>query len=74
MIGSKLITYSEYVESITIFAKYSPAGLDSPAEVYCAHNEMWMGPNSHIVSDEDTARLESLGWQVEPEGSFHRFL
>ena len=67
------MTYSEYIESITIFAKYSSAGLDSHADVYCEHDEMWMGPNSELVSDEDKARLEELGWTVESEGSFHRF-
>lgn len=66
--------YAEWIESISIFAKYSPEGLDAIVWPYCEHDEMWMGPDPEIVSDEDKARLAELHWTASDTGNFHRFV
>jgi hypothetical protein len=67
------MTYAEWIESLAIFAKYSPEGLNGKEWAICEHDEMWMGPNPDIVSDEDKARLEELRWSASDTGNFHRF-
>jgi hypothetical protein len=68
------MTYAEWIEALTIFAKYAPEGLDAHPWPSCEHDEMWMGPNPEIVSDEDKARLEKLRWIASDTGNFHRFV
>jgi hypothetical protein len=68
------MTYAEWIESLTIFAKYAPEGIDSIAWPCCEHDEMWMGPNPDVVSAEDKARLAKLRWTSSDTGNFHRFV
>lgn len=63
-----MITYDSILESIQIFRKYASSGTDT-FPMYPAHDQFYAGPNPEIVSDEDKARLEALGWFVE-EDSF----
>lgn len=63
-----MITYDAMLESIQIFRKYASAGTDE-FPMHPAHDQFYAGPSPDVVSDEDIARLESLGWFVE-EDSF----
>lgn len=56
----------QWIESFEIFEKYGyNEGL------IAEHDEVWAGPNPEIVSQEDTARLVALGWEVSDTGNFH---
>lgn len=64
-------TYAKWIEAFQIFAKYDPEGTDVAAE----HDEMWAGPDPSVVSPEDKARLEELGWRDYEDGNgFHAFV
>lgn len=66
--------YAEWIESLTIFAKYEPEGLDTVVWPCAEHDEMWMGPDPKLVSDEDKTRLAELHWTATSEDTFHRFV
>ena len=68
------MTYAEWIESLNIFAKYAPDGLATPVWPCLEHDEIWMGPDPEIVSDEDKARLSELRWEAWDTGNFHRFV
>lgn len=65
-------TVAGWVEAFQIFAKYIPEGewLDVAAE----HDEIFAGPNPEVVTPEDKARLEELGWGDYEDSSFKRFV
>ena len=61
---------AEFAEAFTIFARYD----DKAYSVQPAHDEIFAGPNPDVVSAEDRARLEELGWMVDEESEcFHIF-
>lgn len=64
-----MMTYDAMLESIQIFRKYASAGTEE-FPLHPAHDQLYAGPNPEIVSDEDTARLEELGWLVEEDSFF----
>lgn len=65
-------TWAEFAEAFTIFAKYGDEEYSTQAD----HEEIFAGPNPTIVSAEDRARLEELGWMEcgEEFNCFHIFL
>ena len=50
-------TYARLTEAVAIFARYP--GDDSIA---AQHDELYAGPDPTLVSAEDLARLDVLGW------------
>lgn len=61
------------LEAFTIFAKYIP---NSEYPTICEHDEMIVLCHPDIVSQEDAARLEELGFspgRVEGEGCFKSY-
>lgn len=67
-------TASGLIEAISIFAKYDEP--DSYFAISAEHDEIWLGPDPEIVTPEDTARLEQLGFEPDFDGNscFHRFV
>lgn len=63
-----------YAEAFLIFAKY--AGSVKWQNFSAEHDEVWSGPeDASVVSAEDLARLEELGWYVDEEyGGFRAFV
>lgn len=66
------------IEALTIFKKYQAdkPGLGFVVGITAAdHDEIWGGPDPSLVSAEDTARLEELGWKNRDDsGRFHSFV
>lgn len=67
------MTYEEWAESFTIFAKYvdpeKPFG-----DVSFEHEEMYAGPDPEDVSAQDKERLAVLGWiEKDKYGCFMHF-
>jgi hypothetical protein len=59
-----------YAEAFTVFAKYSTSSYDHVAG---EHDIIYAGPDPSVVSDEDKATLESLGWHIDTSlDSFYR--
>lgn len=56
-------TWAAWVEAFSILAKYEP---DTHASVVTEHEEIWIG-HDIVVSDEDKARLEELGWSYDDD-------
>lgn len=54
-------TYAGWIEALTIFAKYN----SGYAEFSSEHDQLYGGVNPELVSAEDIARLDELGWHVE---------
>lgn len=67
------MTFAEWIESMQIFAKYAPDGVDSYGTIHAAHDEIFMGPDPEKVSSEDNARLEELRWYPSEYSSYYRF-
>jgi hypothetical protein len=66
------VKWTEWSESFTIFAKYSDGSNDHTA---AEHDEVFSGPDPDVVSREDVARLEALGWRADAKlGCFCRFV
>ena len=64
-------SWAEFAEAFTIFAKYG----DGLRSTQAGHDEIFSGPYLEIVSVEDRARLEELGWMANDEfNCFHIFL
>lgn len=58
--------WSAFREGIEILDKYAED--DSHKHVYAQHEKIWAGPaDAEVVSAEDKARLEELGWFVDEE-------
>lgn len=55
--------YESWAEAFTIFARYLPN--EDWSQVAAEHDIIYAGPSPSVVSAEDTARLEVLGWSVE---------
>lgn len=49
--------YDEFIRAFEIFRKYPQDEM-----VTAEHDEVYAGPDPRIVSDEDKAELEKLGW------------
>lgn len=64
------MTPAELAESFTIFAKYQTAGEAIVAE----HDEIWAGPDPAVMSAEDRATIERLGWDISDFDSWHMFV
>jgi len=59
----------QIVRGINILSKYPDC--DMAAE----HDEIWFGPNDpDVVSEEDKAELETLGWYVYDGMGWKRFV
>lgn len=56
------MTYREWIESMEIFAKYEEKGLDSYPIQRARHQQLGFGCPKELLSLEDKARLEELGW------------
>ncbi len=56
------------LKAFTIFAKYN-----AEDNVSAGHDEIWAGPDPEVVSAEDLAILESLGWYPHDE-CFRKFV
>lgn len=62
--------WCDWAEAFTIFAKYS----DGADHVAAEHDEVFAGPDPDVVSSEDVARLEALGWRADAKlGCFGKF-
>lgn len=69
------MTYAEWIESLTIFAKYHKDGLDGYPMSRARHQELWFGCSADDLSPEDKKRLEELGWSHwEGYGLMHQFM
>ena len=67
------LTFAEWIESLKIFAKYAPEGMEAMVNLHPEHDEIFMGPNPAVVSPEDNARLEELRWHPSDYESYYRF-
>jgi len=61
--------YSDFYNAFLIFGKYSDSGF-----VYAEHDEVYAGPDASVVSDEDKQKLEELGWHVDENNVFYKFV
>jgi hypothetical protein len=61
-----MITYDGMIESLTIFRKYVTSG-EEAFPMNPMHDQLYAGPEPELVSAEDIARLQELGWFVEEE-------
>jgi hypothetical protein len=53
------------IEALTIFLKYG----DEPYQTHCEHDELWIcGYDDAEISEEDTAKLEELGFSNYGDG------
>lgn len=69
------MTYQEWIESLQIFAKYDSRGLNGYPATRARHKELSFGCPKDVLSSEDKARLEELGWSdYEEYGLMHRFM
>lgn len=62
-------TYDDLIKAFEIFKKYPHSGY-----VSAEHDEVYSGPDPAVVSDEDKAALEELGWNDYGDGCFHSFV
>jgi hypothetical protein len=62
-------SYEGWAEVFSIFSKYY-----ANAQVCCEHDQIWAGPESDQVSEDDLKRLGELGWWPSPEGGFTRYV
>ena len=69
------MTYAEWIESMTIFAKYHKEGLNGYPFSRARHQELCFGCPVEDLSPEDKERLEDLGWTHYDEfGLMHTFM
>ena len=71
-----MATLRNLIDGIAIIAKYRHDGLDSHG-IQAEHDEIYCGPDDEaVVSPEDIAKLEELGWHDDREssGCFMRFV
>ncbi len=59
----------DLLEAITIFLKYG----NPEYPTNCSHDEMYVNIDSELVSEEDTIRLEELGFFDDRSGGFLSF-
>lgn len=65
-------TFLGHAEAFLIFAKYEDKYWEG---ISAEHDEIWSGPSdASRVSAEDRERLEELGWSLDDESGFHRFV
>jgi hypothetical protein len=62
--------WSELIEGLTLLAQH-PADKVSP--FYCSHDTLHVLADETAFTDEELARLELLGFNVDPDGGFYSF-
>ena len=64
-------TWADYAKAFAIFAKYG----DGAGKTQARHDELLAGPDPELVSAEDCAQLEALGWGPDEESGecWYRF-
>lgn len=62
------MTISKLQEGLVILAKYGDQDL------CVAHDMILIGPDASVVSDEDKAALDALGWFEHDEGGWAHFV
>jgi hypothetical protein len=63
-------TYKEFIEAFEIFAKYNSDEYPLCAE----HDEIYAWVDDDKVSEEDKKRLDELGWIINSDGGFKKFV
>lgn len=53
----------DLIEALQIFLKYT----DSKYPTNCSHDMLWVNVDPELVSDEDKARLDELGFFVSED-------
>jgi hypothetical protein len=56
--------YQVWLDSFAIFSKYI---LDGQGSLFADEGNIWAGPNRELVSDDDHATLEKLGWKYDED-------
>ena len=59
-----MTTLGKLIEGLQIIAKYTPTTSHC---VEVNHNVLCAGPEGLVVSEYDRAKLEMLGWALDPE-------
>jgi hypothetical protein len=62
--------YKSITQGLAIFSRYE----EDPGYFMAEHEEIWAGPNPSVVSTEDIALLDELGWQPWDTGNFHKYV
>ena len=62
-------SYEKLIKALEIFNKYDHPGKYVSAE----HDELFAGPEASVVSPEDLATLDELGWRPSEYGGFQSF-
>jgi len=57
-----MTTINALMTGVTILAQYS---VKDAKCLSAGKNKLWVGPHASLVSLEDTARLELLGWLID---------
>lgn len=66
MTTTKLSTLDKVIAGLQILRKYG--------DNFCAeHDQIWAGGDDNVVTAEDAARLEELGWFKASEGGWSHF-
>ncbi len=60
---------SDLIKALTIFLKYG----DPYAPTHCEHDELTVCVDPDVVSDEDKAELDKLGFHPHRDGHFVSF-
>jgi len=69
---ANLTHWAKWSEAFAIFAKY--ASEEERQSTSTEHDIIYSGPSPSIVSEEDTKRLEELGWNTNEEyDCFYKF-
>ena len=56
------------IKGLNIIIKYEPS-----AEIYPDHDQIWIGENAHLVSEEDAKILKDYLWFISDEGGWSHF-
>jgi len=60
----------DLIEALTILRKYA----NPPYPTNCEHDELYVNVDHALVTEEDTRRLDALGFSVSEEGDgFYSF-
>lgn len=69
------MTYKDFIEALTILSNYESTGLASSLNMSAEHDIIYIGPDPDEVSEEDTRRLEELGFLADENSEcFSRFV
>lgn len=63
--------YDEIIEGLTIFKKYET---NNKVSFSAQHDEIFAGPPSYEITDEDTEKLNEIGWNESEYGGFRKFV